>query len=117
MRLDHLLSKEHWHRRSPGGWVGGVQAPVRTECVRRLAHGWNIDSAVGIGFSGLVRRFRVLGTGRGVGVGWCTLLGPEGPGFRVAMVVAVRGWAGDGPSFGLIRADGFVGGGLVPIVC
>jgi hypothetical protein len=46
---------------------------------------------------GLLREGRV-GTGRGGAVGWCTLLGPEGPGF-LPQVVSVRvllvggGWA------------------------
>jgi hypothetical protein len=87
VRLDHLLSKEHLTtvliQRSL------VQAPIRTERVRRLAHGWNIDSAVvsvaadlstpapsGVGWNGWV-----VGVG-----GWCTLLGPEGPGFPVVVI-------------------------------
>jgi hypothetical protein len=49
-----------------------------------VAHGWNIDSAVvgaaadlsTAGLSGLVGNGLVVRVG-----GWCTLLGPEGPGF------------------------------------
>jgi hypothetical protein len=35
-------------------WVSGwSRRPIRTERVRRVAHGWNIDSAVGSASSGL----------------------------------------------------------------
>lgn len=49
MRLDHLLSKEHLVSAGrPLGVVGCWSRRLfRTERVRRVAHGWNIDSAVG----------------------------------------------------------------------
>jgi len=56
-----------------------------------------------------------VGTGRGERVGWCTLLGPEGPGFLLTrecwwgLGLRVLRWA---------RVNLPVGGGvLVPIVC
>ena len=83
MRLDHLLSKEHLvsavHRLVGGGWSRRL---IRTERVRRVAHGWNIDSAVGSDASDLqYTGFAWLERVGGGAAGWCTLLGPEGPGF------------------------------------
>ena len=56
-----------------------------------------------------------VGTGRGGAAGWCTLLGPEGPGFLLTrecwwgLGLRVLRWA---------RVNLPVGGGvLVPIVC
>jgi len=48
--------------------VGGCwsRRPIRTERVRRVAHGWNIDSAVGSASSGL----STLGCLFGDGLGW-----------------------------------------------
>lgn len=53
-----------------GGWS---RRPIRTERVRRVAHGWNIDSAVGSASSGLstfpvVGLVPVLGGWNGSGV-------------------------------------------------
>ncbi len=88
MRLDHLLSKEHLTGCVVRSTLS-VQAPIRTERVRRLAHGWNIDSAVGSAASDPSTAGPFGAGGERVGgerVGWCTLLGPEGPGFPVVMI-------------------------------
>ena len=136
MRLDHLLSKEHLvsagHRMVSGCWS---RRPIRTERVRRVAHGWNIDSAVGSASSG-PSTSPVLACQHGwwerVGgerVGWCTLLGPEGPGFlggaalvvgtvvSAGGVVVAWGLGREGPSLGCMMSEGFLRGSVVPIVC
>lgn len=74
MRLDHLLSKEHW----PLWWSRHARSD-RT-CLL-AAHGWNIDIGARLNGSDLVRRFLwgVVGTVGAGRSGTCTLLGPEGP--------------------------------------
>ena len=77
MRLDHLLSKEHFYR------FGGQRArtPATVRCW--FAHGWNVDySALGGSPASSVLHLvcveRVLVGGRVSG----TLLGPEGTAAR-----------------------------------
>jgi hypothetical protein len=112
-------------------WWSGCwsRRPIRTERVRRVAHGWNIDSAVGSDAPDLsTPRLGVVGTGRGGAAGWCTLLGPEGPGFLpgVGRVVIGNGGGVDcflvgvgpaGPSLGCMKLEGHLWGSVVPIVC
>ena len=55
-------------------------------------------------------------------VGWCTLLGPEGPGFLlwVVSVMDAHPWWGlglEGPSLGHMKPEGSFWGSVVPIVC
>jgi hypothetical protein len=82
--------------------VGGCwsRRPIRTECVRRVAHGWNIDSAVGSASSGSSTPACWLERVGWERVGWCTLLGPEGPGFLLWWVSVVDARRGGGWAFG-----------------
>jgi hypothetical protein len=94
VRLDHLLSKEHLVLWLPVWVVMGSRRRV-TRTWLPVAHGWNIDSAVGsdafdLQYTGLC----LVGTGRGGAAGWCTLLGPEGPGFLLVMPVMGVGGGG-----------------------
>ena len=83
MRLDHLLSKEHLAPQ-------GVQAPDLSECLSRLAHGWNIDiGAEPIGSNSV--RLLQEGTVRVRKPRTCTLLGPEGPG----LIQSDENWTSD----------------------
>ena len=105
MRLDHLLSKEHLARRVLRGGMGPGAGSRRT--FSPVAHGWNIDSAVGSAASDLSTPgpswFGLERVG-GERVGWCTLLGPEGPGFPAE---CGRGLSRD---WGLWVLVGFFGG-------
>ena len=88
MRLDHLLSKEHWHLSllAPGGWwfVKGVQvASSQTNALWGLLKGgtsviWHCMpggfASTCFSFGGVVERGVVGGVVPG------TLLGPEGSG-------------------------------------
>ena len=87
MRLDHLLSKEHWHlllRPLVGGGFGCPGGPSTGERPVGVAQGWNIDLAPSPRAGSPVLAFPVFGWGgrgpwAGVGVGVPgTLLGPEG---------------------------------------
>ena len=78
MRLDHLLSKEHWSRKRS-------RARSVPECGAAGAHGWNIDYLTPSRAD--AREYNPVITARWEGVesGWCgvvsdTLLGPEGSG-------------------------------------
>jgi hypothetical protein len=76
-----------------------------------------------------VHRACPVGTGRGGAISWCTLLGPEGPGFLpgVGRVLVGNGEGVDlrcrvgvgpaGPSLGRMMSDRLVWGSVVPIVC
>jgi hypothetical protein len=75
VRLDHLLSKEHW----PPGAAGVVQSLAVDERSTAGAQGWNIDylalTSVGCEYSSFGS---VESSGRVAAPG--TLLGPEGSG-------------------------------------
>lgn len=75
-----------------------------------------------------VHRACLVGTGRGGAISWCTLLGPEGPGFLLGVGRVVIGNGGGvdthlvgvgptGPSLGHMMSDRLVWGSVVPIVC
>lgn len=103
MRLDHLLSKEQL------ALVMGVQQAVSGPTVFwRLLMGGTFDMAPCLRGAGLVRwlsgwleRFVFRGCGA------CTLLGPEGPGFRLFLGrggFLDRGWVSFvGAAFGTDR--------------
>ncbi|CAK7280514.1 hypothetical protein SGPA1_11303 [Streptomyces misionensis JCM 4497] len=65
MRLDHLLSKEHF---LPG--FGLVRGQYISECLMLVAHGWNVDYSALFGwlfFLVLLRRGTDEGPAEGVG--------------------------------------------------
>lgn len=118
MRLDHLLSKEHLVSAGrPLGVVGGWSRRLfRTERVRRVAHGWNIDSAVGSDASDLSTLCLQGWDGSGVELlagARCWVLRDQA---SYCYVSGGGGWA-YGSFVGPGRTYCCGGGVLVPIVC
>ena len=82
MRLDHLLSKEHWHARWSCGWWRCPEPCLETDVLGVVLMGGTLTSWLTVLRCRSVRSGLV---GGGTGVAWWvvglgTLLGPEGTG-------------------------------------
>jgi hypothetical protein len=111
-------------------WWSGCwsRRPIRTERVRRVAHGWNIDSAVGSDasdFSTPGDRLERVGVELPAGAR-CWVLRDQASRRRGSRSHRKRcgcesaGWWGlglDGPSLGCMKLEGYLWGSVVPIVC